>query len=256
MSSPPTLEAEDLGLRYGEHLAFEGVTLALPAGAITAIVGPSGCGKTSFLRCLNRLVDLEPRAVVSGAIRVDGADVLDPGLDVVAHRRRVGMIFQRPNPFPLSVRENLALPLREHGAAAGEVEDRTRRALEEVGLWEEVADRLDAPARELSGGQAQRLCIARALALGPAALLFDEPCSQLDPLSAAVVEDLIASLRGRHTVVVVTHNLAQARRIADHAALFWHRNGAGRLIEAAPADRFFEAPEHELTRAYVRGERG
>jgi phosphate transport system ATP-binding protein len=253
----PFLRTEALTLRYADKPAFEDVTLALARGRITALIGPSGCGKTSYLNCLNRLTDLVPRCQVSGRIRLGGLDVLDPRTDVVALRRRVGMIFQKPNPFPFSVRRNLEFPLAEHG-----VRDRRRRAervetaLRDVGLWDEVKDRLHAPALALSGGQQQRLCIARALALAPEALLLDEPCSALDPISGGVVEDLIVRLRERLTLLVVTHNLAQARRIADQVALLWAQDGAGRLIEYGPTRQVFEAPRQALTAEYVNGMRG
>jgi phosphate transport system ATP-binding protein len=249
----PILRAERLALRYGGKPAFEDVSLEIPRGALTAVVGPSGCGKSSFLACLNRLTDLVPGAAVSGSVLLDGKDVLAREVDVVALRRRVGMIFQKPTPFPLSIRTNLEFPLREHGIRdAGAVE----KALRDVGLWDEVKDRLDSPAQALSGGQQQRLCFARALALKPELLLLDEPCSALDPLSSGVVEDLIRGLRGAYTLVVVTHNLSQARRIADRVAVFWVKDGVGRLIEAGPAARVFGNPRDPLTRAYVDGVRG
>jgi phosphate transport system ATP-binding protein len=253
----PFIEVERLSLYYGEKPAFHDVTLSIHKGCITALVGPSGCGKTSFLTSLNRLTDLIPGSRVAGRIRLDGLDVLAPHTDVIRLRRRVGMIFQKPNPFPLSIRKNLEFPLREHG-----FRDRERIAitmetgLRDVGLWGEVKDRLDSPALALSGGQQQRLCMARALVLAPEVLLMDEPCSALDPLSSGVVEDLIVDLRGRYTVLIVTHNLAQARRIADYAALFWVQNGAGQLIEAGTAKQIFEAPREPLTAAYVSGMRG
>jgi phosphate transport system ATP-binding protein len=242
------ISVEKLSLRYGPKPAFEGVTLDVPAGKISAIVGPSGCGKTSFLHCLNRLTEMIPGTSLSGVVRLAGQDVA--ALDVVALRRRVGMIFQKPNPFPLSIRRNLELPLREHGVK--DVDPVIERAFRDVGLWDEVKDRLAAPATSLSGGQQQRLAIARALALAPEVLLLDEPCSALDPISSGVVEDLIKSLRPRITQVVVTHNLAQARRIADQVAVFW----SGRLLESGPADRVFGAPKDPLTAAYVNGTRG
>jgi phosphate transport system ATP-binding protein len=195
--------------------------------------------------------------VVAGRITIDKLDVLAPQTDVIQLRRRIGMIFQKPNPFPLSIRRNLEFPLREHG-----MRDRTQlssaieTSLRDVGLWDEVKDRLDSPALALSGGQQQRLCIARSLALAPEMLLMDEPCSALDPISSGVVEDLIVSLRGRYTILIVTHNLAQARRIANDAALFWVHNGAGRLIETGPAKQIFEDPRDPLTAAYLGGMRG
>lgn len=253
----PFFLTRGLGLAYGGRTAFSGVNLALRRGALTALIGPSGCGKTSFLTCLNRLDELVPGARVAGRVEIDGHDIRSPAQDVVVLRRRVGMIFQTPSPFPLSIRRNIELPLREHGVRERAiVEGATESALRAVGLWDEVKDRLDSPARALSGGQQQRLCIARALVLEPEALLLDEPCGALDPLSSGVVEDLIASLRGRYTVVIVTHNLAQARRIADDCALFWTRDGIGAMIEHGPAQRLFSSPREELTAAYIAGARG
>lgn len=253
----PFVEVDRLSLHYGENPAFQGVTLSINKGCITALVGPSGCGKTSFLTCLNRLTDLIVGCRVSGRITIDTLDVSAPGTDVIQLRRRIGMIFQKPNPFPLTIRRNLEFPLREHGLRDREqIAWMIETTLRDVGLWDEVKDRLDSPALALSGGQQQRLCIARALALSPEMLLMDEPCSALDPLSSGVVEDLIVSLRGRYTVLIVTHNLAQARRIADYAALFWVQNGAGRLIETGTAKQIFEEPRDPLTAAYVSGMRG
>jgi phosphate transport system ATP-binding protein len=253
----PLIQTEQLSLHYGEKPVFADVTLPIHAGCITALVGPSGCGKTSFLSCLNRLTDLIPRCRVSGRIRMDSLDVLDPKIDAIALRRRVGMIFQKPNPFPLSIWKNLALPLHEHGVRNREQVDRiVETTLQDVGLWDEVKDRLNTPALSLSGGQQQRLCIARALVLEPEVLLLDEPCSALDPISSGVVEDLIANLRGRYTQLIVTHNLAQARRIADYAALFWVQDGVGRLIEYGCVQQIFETPQEALTAAYVNGIRG
>jgi phosphate transport system ATP-binding protein len=254
----PPITLDHLSLRYGEHLAFEDVSLEIAAGEITALVGPSGCGKSSLLRCLNRLTDLIENCHITGGIRLGETDVRDPKRDVIALRRRVGLIFQKPNPFPFSIRRNLLLPLEEHGlgSSPGERETFMEQALRDVGLWEEVADRLDAPALRLSGGQQQRLCVARALALQPSCLLLDEATSALDPLSAGVVEDLITSLRGRYTLVLVTHNLSQARRLADKVAVFWVQQGAGRLIEAGSTRQIFESPQEKLTREYVKGMRG
>jgi len=253
----PLVRARGLSLHYGRTAAFEDVTLDVHAGCITALVGPSGCGKTSFLNCINRLTDLIPGARVSGELRLGDVDLLDPRLDVIALRRRVGMVFQRPNPFPLPIRRNLDLPLREHGMRSRRRrDDAIERALRDVGLWDEVKDRLESPATALSGGQQQRLCLARALVLEPEVLLMDEPCSALDPLAGAVVEDLVAGLRGRVTVLIVTHNLAQARRLADWAALFWKDGDAGRLVEHGAVQHLFESPKEELTAAYVRGRKG
>lgn len=251
------LEARGVTVHYGRRCALRDVDLGFVDGAITALVGPSGCGKSTFLQTLNRLTDLIESCRVRGVVELDGTNVLDAATDLLTLRRRVGMIFQKPNPFPLSIRRNITLPLREHGLRRrDEIEVVLERCLRDVGLWGEVADRLDTPATALSGGQQQRLCIARALALDPEVILFDEPCSALDPIASGVVEDLIASLRGRFTVAVVTHNLPQARRIADTTALFWVQEGAGTLVEVADTETFFEAPRHELTRAYTTGARG
>ncbi len=253
----PVMEVQDLSVRYGNAPALRDVTLTIPRGCITAVVGPSGCGKSTFLTCLNRLSDLVPDCRVTGSVRFEDRDILNGDTDLVALRRRVGMIFQKPNPFPLSIRKNLTFPLRHHGSPSGKaLEEKVEQILCQVGLWDEVKDRLDAPALELSGGQQQRLCLARALVLEPRVLLLDEPCSALDPITGGVVEDLILSLRGQYTVVVVTHNLAQARRIADEVAVFWVRHGVGTLIEDGPVGQIFDAPRSERTAEYVRGIRG
>lgn len=253
----PIVTVRALSCTYNGHSAFRDVDIDVPKGQITALIGPSGCGKTSLLQSLNRLTDLIPGCRVEGQIRLGDLDVLSKSVDTVALRRRVGMIFQKPNPFPLSIRRNLDLPLREHGMKSKSHRAETvERVLRDVGLWDEVKDRLDESAAKLSGGQKQRLCIARALALEPEVILFDEPCSALDPISSGVVEDLIHSLRGRYTVVIVTHNLAQARRIADRVAFFWTGDGVGTLVEQGSAREIFGRPRHELTRAYVEGIRG
>jgi len=253
----PFIQTENLNIGYREKPVLEGVSLTLNIGCLTAVVGPSGCGKTSLLMSLNRLTDLIPSCRVTGKIRLGSLDILDSKTDVIQLRRRVGMIFQKPNPFPLSIFKNLAFPLREHGVRErGEIARIIEESLRDVGLWDEVKDRLNDPALGLSGGQQQRLCIARALALNPEALLMDEPCSALDPLSSGIVEDLIFKLRGRFTILIVTHNLAQARRIADYAAFFWMEDGTGRLIETGPAKQIFETPKKALTTAYVSGMRG
>lgn len=256
---PPdaVIACRDVSISYGGQVVVGPVSLDFPGGEITAIMGPSGCGKSSLLQALNRISDLIPGCHVQGDVWFDGSPIFDKRTDLIDLRRRVGMIFQKPNPFPLSIRRNIELPLQEKG-----VRDRHQRreivarVLEEVGLWGEVSDRLDAPALQLSGGQQQRLCIARALALEPRVLLFDEPCSALDPLSSQTVENLIRSLCRKTTIVIVTHNLAQARRIADRAAMFWYEAGAGRLIESGTASDIFERPKHAVTRAYLEGVTG
>ncbi len=241
-----------MSVHYGTHCALREVNLNVPKGRITAVVGPSGCGKSSFLAALNRMTDLVPTAKVTGKVVIDGTDVLQgPATEL---RRRVGMVFQSPAPFPMSVRQNIQIALKEHGLRdKDQLEEVTRRVLVDVGLWDEVCSRLDRSALELSGGQQQRLCIARALALEPEVLLMDEPCSSLDPFASGVVEELIVGLKGRYTMVVVTHNLAQAHRIADEVAVFWIRDGAGMIIEQGAASDVFERPSDPLAADYLRG---
>ncbi len=251
------LQTRDLTVRYRGRVALRGVNLTVADGSVTALIGPSGCGKTSLLNCVNRMTDLITGCEVSGTLRLFGEDVLADGRNLLALRRRVGMIFQRPNPFPLSIRRNLDLPLREYGIrSASERAGRIEQALRDVGLWPEVMDRLDDPALTLSGGQRQRLCIARAIALEPQVLLMDEPCSGLDPHATATIEDLIHGWRGRYTVLIVTHNLAQARRVSDHTAVFWLQDDAGTLIEQGPTGALFAAPCHPVTADYVAGRTG
>lgn len=253
----PHLQVRDLSVSYGEHQVLDTVSLDIYKGCITALIGPSGCGKTSFLSSLNRLTDMMPTAKVQGAIHFDGEEILAAKTDTLSLRRRIGMIFQKPNPFPLSIRRNLYLPLKENGIRnRKQMAQRSEKVLREVGLWDEVKDRLDSPALALSGGQQQRLCIARALVLEPEVLLMDEPCSALDPIASAKVEELISSLAGRYTVVIVTHNLAQAKRVANYAGFFWMVEKVGKLIEFGQCDRLFETPESELTAAFVSGVRG
>lgn len=253
----PLIVAGDLSVHYGDKTVLKDINMAIPRNCITAIVGPSGCGKSSFLSCINRMSDLTPGCRVTGALRMDGADLLGPEVDLLTLRRTVGMIFQKPNPFPLSIRKNLAFPLKQHGVRGkANLDTRVAAILQQVGLWEEVKDRLDEPALGLSGGQQQRLCLARALMLEPEVVLLDEPCSALDPIASGIVEELIVSLRGRYTVLIVTHNLAQARRVADDVALFWVRDGAGTLVEHGTAAEIFESPSSDVTAAYVTGARG
>lgn len=225
-----TLAVDGLGLAYGSRWAFRDVTLRFAPCAITAIVGPSGSGKSSLLTCLNRLDELIPNSRVHGSVTWRGQNVRAGDLPVADLRRRLALISQRPVPFPLSIRDNLVVPLRDYGIRdRATLDARCERALRQVGLWAEVRDRLRQRATTLSGGQQQRLCLARALALDPEVLLLDEPCSALDPLAAAVVEDLIASLRGFFTVVLVTHDLAQARRLADAIVVLWPGDAGGAL---------------------------
>jgi phosphate transport system ATP-binding protein len=251
------VDIRDLTVHYACTCVLSALTLPIARCAVTAIVGPSGCGKTTLLRVLNRLHDLTPQATVAGDVRLDGEPILGPLVDVAQLRRRVGMIFQRPNPFPMSIERNIALPLEQGG-----VRDRRRRdaqvegSLRAVGLWDEVCDRLDRPAQALSGGQQQRLCIARAMALRPDVLLMDEPCASLDPVCTEVIEQLIRQLRRDLTVVLVTHNLAQARRLSDYTAVMWRTNGSGTLIEHGPTAALFTAPRRPETRDYLTGRLG
>lgn len=255
----PVIQVKALSLFYGGKCALDTVTLDIYRGCITALIGPSGCGKTSFLSALNRLTDLIPACRVDGAVHIEGENIFEDTCNVQQLRKRIGMVFQKPTPFPLSIQRNIALPLREHGITRRiDVDAITEQVLRDVGLWDEVCDRLDTPALSLSGGQQQRLCIARALALDPQILLMDEPCSALDPIASGVVEDLINRLSGRYTIVIVTHNLAQARRIANYAAFFWvkERERTGHLVEFGHCQQIFETPAHPLTAAYVSGVKG
>lgn len=233
------------------------VTLTIPMGCVTSIVGPSGCGKSTLLASLNRLTDHFRGCEVRGKICLGSLNVTDRTVDVRALRTRIGLIAQRPNPLPLSIAENICLPLKDHG-----VRDRAQReqimegVLRDVGLWNEVSARLRRPAASLSGGQQQRLCIARCVALRPEVILMDEPCSSLDPLATEVIEDHIAALRNRYSVVLVTHNLAQARRVADFTAVMWKRDAGSSLVEFGTTRQVFESPREELTSLYVSGVKG
>lgn len=251
------IETKQLSLKYGSKVAFTDINLDIPEGGITAIVGPSGCGKSSFLSCLNRLTDLIPHCRVTGEIRIGDLDVLSPKTNAIALRRQVSLISQKPNPFPFSIWKNLVFPLKEHGIKDRRERDEiVEKSLQAVGLWQEVKDRLKNSALSLSGGQQQRLCIARAIALSPQIILMDEPCSALDPISSGVVEDLISSLGDKYTVVIVTHNLPQAKRIANRVACFWVNEDRGHLLEYGTTERIFTAPENPMTAAYVNGVRG
>lgn len=253
----PLIRVRGLSVTYGHSTALQDVSFDIHHGCITTLIGPSGCGKTSLLLALNRMTDLARDARVRGSVMFGDQEVLTRETDVRTLRQRVGMIFQKPSPFPLSVIRNLELPLRERGLTnRREIADRVEAGLRSVGLWNEVSGRLDMPALSLSGGQQQRLCIARALLLEPQVLLMDEPCSALDPISSGVVEDLITQLSGRYTVVIVTHNLAQAKRIGNYAGFFWMKERVGRLIEFGESRNLFEHPRDGLTAAYVAGTRG
>ena len=254
---PPAIAIDDLSVHYGDRVALQRATLAVASGRLMALVGPSGCGKSSLLRSVNRLNDSIPDCRVRGRIRLDDFEVLVPDTELRLLRRRVGMLFQQPNPFPLSIRDNLLFPLREHGLRnRTELADRCEHWLRAVGLWPEVADLLERSALTLSGGQQQRLCLARALALGPEVLLLDEPCSALDPIASETVESLIDSLRGRYTILMVTHNLAQARRLADDVTVCWVDQGCGCVLESGSRDHIFLHATDPLIRAYCGGDKG
>ena len=243
----------DLHAYYGSNHAVRGINLDFDAGAVTAIIGPSGCGKSTMVRCINRMHEEIPRARAEGKVLLDGLDLYDSRIDIVAVRRSVGMVFQKPNPFPtMSVIDNVTSGLRLSGAPRSELADRGREALIGAGLWEEVKDRLKAPGVGLSGGQQQRLCIARALAVNPEVLLMDEPCSALDPVATLRIEELIAELKERVTIVIVTHNMQQAARVADTTAFML----SGELIEVGATEKLFTNPDDERTEQYVTGKFG
>jgi phosphate transport system ATP-binding protein len=250
---PPILESKSYSFWYGPTQALHEVNCAIAPNAITALIGPSGCGKTTFLRSINRLHDLTPGARHEGDILLDGTSIFAPGTDVVALRRRVGMVFQRPNPFPKAVYDNVAYGPRLNALApARELPDRVERALRQAALWDEVSDRLREPGTSLSGGQQQRLCIARALANEPEMLLMDEPCSALDPIATQRIEELLVELKKTYTIVIVTHNMQQAARVSDYTGFFY----VGRLVEFGVTQQIFTRPTDERTEAYITGRFG
>jgi phosphate transport system ATP-binding protein len=247
------MKTENLHVHYGETHALRDVSLGLPEGRVTALIGPSGCGKSSFLRCLNRMNDTIGGAKVEGRVWLDDRDINAKDADVVEVRRRVGMVFQQSNPFPKSIFDNVAYGLRVGGLKKkSALRDRVQWALEAAALWDEVKDRLGRSALDLSGGQAQRLCIARALAVQPEVLLMDEPASALDPGATDRIEGLIHDLAGEYTIVIVTHNMQEADRVSDFTAFFY----VGELVETGPTRRIFDEPRHDRTRRYVAGRFG
>lgn len=251
------IRVDRLAVHYGQKVAIQDISLSCASNSITALIGPSGCGKTTLLSCLNRLTDLIPDCKVSGDVNVGEWNLFGRQMDLIALRQSVGMIFQRPNPFPLSIRRNLELPLKEHGARdRQQIAQQIERTLVAVGLWDEVKDRLDRSALLLSGGQQQRLCLARALVLNPKVLLLDEPCSSLDPVSGGIIEELLVQLRQTCSLLLVTHNLPQARRIADQTAFLWSDANGGRLIESGDTRQLFESPLNPLTAAFISGKVG
>jgi phosphate transport system ATP-binding protein len=251
---PMKIQAENLDFYYGDTRALHGISLGVQANVVTAFIGPSGCGKSTFLRTLNRMNDIIPGTRVEGRVLIDGAHIYDPGVDVAALRRRVGMVFQKSNPFPKSVFDNIAYGLRINGLATtkADVAARVEESLRQAALWDEVKDRLHDSALAMSGGQQQRLCIARALAVRPDILLMDEPASALDPIATQRIEELVYELKASYTIVIVTHNMQQAARVSDYTAFFW----LGKLVEYDRTEKMFTAPGDKLTEDYVTGRFG
>ncbi|WP_311209511.1 MULTISPECIES: phosphate ABC transporter ATP-binding protein PstB [unclassified Aeromicrobium] len=256
-----SIDVSDLNIYYGDFLAVEGVNIAIPARAVTAFIGPSGCGKSTFLRSLNRMHEVIPGAYVQGKVLIDGEDLYADEMDPVNVRRMVGMVFQRPNPFPtMSIYDNVLAgqKLNSKRMKKSESDAIVERSLRSAGLWAEVKDRLSRPGSGLSGGQQQRLCIARAISVEPEVLLMDEPCSALDPISTSVIEDLIHELKEKYTIVIVTHNMQQAARVSDDTA-FFNLAGVGKpgkLVEFGRTEKIFSNPEESATEAYIQGRFG
>jgi phosphate transport system ATP-binding protein len=248
----PVITVEDLGVTAGSQILLRGVNVRVPDRALSAVIGPSGCGKTTFLRCLNRMVELTPELRRTGSVRYRGEDIYAPDIDPARVRRRIGMVFQRSTVFPTSIFENVAFGLRLEPDATMDIGARVEASLRRAGLWSEIRDDLDRPALSLSGGQQQRLCIARALAVEPRVLLLDEPTSSLDPVGTRKVEEMLSALRNEIAIVLVSHNIAQAARISDRTLFFYE----GRLIEEGPTPQLFESPRERLTEEYITGRFG
>jgi phosphate transport system ATP-binding protein len=252
-NAPVAIAIENVSIAYGDNEAVHDVSMDIAERQVTAFIGPSGCGKTTLLRCLNRMNDLIDSARVTGTIRVDGRDIYAPGTDVIDVRRRIGMVFQKSNPFPKSIYDNVVYGLRIAGIRdRARLDEACERSLQGAALWNEVKDRLQDSALSLSGGQQQRVCIARAIAVEPEILLMDEPCSALDPIATLKIEELMYQLKERYTIVIVTHNLQQAARVSDRTAFFW----LGRLVEYAPTPEMFTNPRERLTEDYITGRFG
>lgn len=250
----PKMNAEGVSVYYGEKQAIKNVSIGIPAKYVTAFIGPSGCGKSTFLRTLNRMNDTIPSARVDGTIELDGEDIYSASMDVVQLRARVGMVFQKPNPFPKSIYDNIAYGPRIHGIfeQKSDLDEIVEKSLTKAGLWDEVKDRLADPGTALSGGQQQRLCIARAIAVDPEVILMDEPCSALDPIATAKIEELIAELSGRYAIVIVTHSMQQAARVSDRTA-FFH---LGEIVEYGRTSDIFTNPIEQRTKDYITGRYG
>jgi phosphate transport system ATP-binding protein len=251
---PAKIDVADLQVFYGASRVLDHITVAIAPNQVTALIGPSGCGKSTFLRSLNRMNDIVAGARIEGSVRLDGKDIYAPSVDVVDLRRRVGMVFQKSNPFPKSIFDNVAYGLRINGLARSrdDLAGRVEASLKSAALWDEVHDRLHTSALALSGGQQQRLCIARALAVEPEVILMDEPASALDPIATQRIEELIYELKARYTIVIVTHNMQQAARVSDVTAFFW----LGKLVECERTEKIFTAPTEKLTEDYVTGRFG
>ncbi len=255
-AKPDALVTEDLKFWYGSMLALSGISLNIPQHEVMAIIGPSGCGKSTYLRCLNRMNDLIPSARVAGRVIFDGVNIYARNVDAVQMRRRIGMVFQKPNPFPKSIYDNVAYGPKVNGYR-GSMDDLVEHSLRQAALWDEVKDDLKKSGLDLSGGQQQRLCIARALAVEPDVILMDEPCSALDPIATTRIEDLIRELRERYTIVIVTHNMQQAARVSDRTAFFLlDEDGAGSLVEVDETQRLFTTPSDQRTEDYITGRFG
>lgn len=253
MAKEAVLQIQGFDLWYGQAQALYDVSMPVPRGEVTALIGPSGCGKSTLLRSVNRLNDLVPSVRIEGDMRLAGSSIYGPGVDVIELRKRMGMVFQKSNPFPMSIYENVVYPLRIDGVRDKTVLDEAcERSLRGAALWDEVKDRLDESALGMSGGQQQRLCIARAIAGEPEVLLMDEPCSALDPKATAAVEDLIWELRGEYSILIVTHNMAQARRASDECIFML----LGKVVEHARTEDLFLTPEHQQTADYIEGRYG
>ena len=250
----PRMECRAVDVYYGQKQAIKSVSLDIGNNEVIAMIGPSGCGKSTFLRCLNRMNDTIPAARVTGSIKLDGREILDKGIDVVPLRAQVGMVFQKPNPFPKSIYENVAYGPRIHGITnnKAELDELVETSLTKAGLWKEVKDRLSEPGTGLSGGQQQRLCIARTIAVSPEVILMDEPCSALDPIATAVIEELIDELRENFAIAIVTHSMQQAARVSQRTAYFH----LGDLVEVGETDQIFTNPQHKLTEDYITGRFG